>query len=130
MSIGEVEIRGHMDGFDQGGQVVDRVRDTRPPQRELKDLAHDALAIILAGGRGSRAGRYRFFIFKAGLPQVAVKIDQSRTDNQSSGRQGIICFTDRVFSALADPADFVVFNQQIAHPAYLAGRVDQSAALD
>src|ERR1017187_8756151 len=52
MSIGEVEIRGHMDGFDQGGQAVDRVRDTRPPQRERKDLAHDALAIILAGGRG------------------------------------------------------------------------------
>ena len=50
MSIGEVEIRGHMNGFDQGGQAVDRAQEKQSPQREVKNLAHDALAIILAGG--------------------------------------------------------------------------------
>ena len=68
MSIGEVEIRGHMDGFDQGGQAVDRVRDTRPPQRERKDLAHDALAIILAGGRGSRLAELTEWRAKPAVP--------------------------------------------------------------
>jgi len=42
-----------MDGFDQGTLAPDRARE-RPPQREARDLAHDALAIVLAGGRGSR----------------------------------------------------------------------------
>lgn len=54
MSIGEVEIRGHMEGFDQGGQAVDRPGKRQPAQVETRNLAHDALAIILAGGRGSR----------------------------------------------------------------------------
>ena len=54
MSIGEVEIRGHMNGFDQGGQATARPRNRQPAQREDRNPAHDALAIILAGGRGSR----------------------------------------------------------------------------
>jgi glucose-1-phosphate adenylyltransferase len=68
MSIGEVEIRGHMDGFDQGGQAVDGVRETRAPPRERKDLAHDALAIILAGGRGSRLAELTEWRAKPAVP--------------------------------------------------------------
>ena len=48
MSIGEVEIHGHMDGFDQGGQAVDRPSKQQLAQSEVRNLAHDALAIILA----------------------------------------------------------------------------------
>jgi hypothetical protein len=42
-----------MNGFDQGGQAVDRLRNKQPAQPEVRSLAQDALAIILAGGRGS-----------------------------------------------------------------------------
>jgi glucose-1-phosphate adenylyltransferase len=42
MSIGEVEIRGHMNGFDQGGQAVDRARE-QAQQQEVRNLAHDTL---------------------------------------------------------------------------------------
>ena len=85
-------------------------------------IRHTANRREPAGGRGSCAGSDRFLIFKAGLPQVAVEVDKSRTDNQSSGRQGIIGFTDRILSALADPADFIVFNQQIPRPGLFCGR--------
>ena len=68
MSIGEVEIRGHMDGFDQGGQAVDRAREKPPPRREVKNLAHDALAIILAGGRGSRLAELTDWRAKPAVP--------------------------------------------------------------
>jgi glucose-1-phosphate adenylyltransferase len=57
-----------MDGFDQGGQVVDRVREPRPSQRERNDLAHDALAIILAGGRGSRLAELTEWRAKPAVP--------------------------------------------------------------
>ncbi len=68
MSIGEVEIRGHMHAFDQGGQVVDRAPEKPPPQREVKNLAHDALAIILAGGRGSRLAELTEWRAKPAVP--------------------------------------------------------------
>ena len=60
MSIGEVEIRGHMNGFDHGGQAADRSRNAQPAQRDVRNLGQDALAIILAEGtrpivRGIRA---------------------------------------------------------------------------
>ena len=54
MSIGETDIRGHMEGFDLGGLAGDRLKSGQPAQREVRNLAHEALAIILAGGRGSR----------------------------------------------------------------------------
>ena len=54
MSIGEVEIRGHIDRLDQGGRGVDRRRNKPRAQLEVKSFAKDALAIVLAGGRGSR----------------------------------------------------------------------------
>jgi hypothetical protein len=50
MSIGEVEIRGRISGFDQGGQAASRPRNKQPAQREVRNLAQDAIAIILAGG--------------------------------------------------------------------------------
>lgn len=68
MSIGEVEIRGHMDGFDQGAQTVDRARSMRPAQREVRNLANDALAIILAGGRGSRLAELTDWRAKPAVP--------------------------------------------------------------
>jgi glucose-1-phosphate adenylyltransferase len=68
MSIGEVEIRGHMNGFDQGGQAVDRARKKQPPQREGRNLAQDALAIILAGGRGSRLAELTDWRAKPAMP--------------------------------------------------------------
>jgi ribosomal protein L10 len=43
-----------MNGFDQGGQAIDRPRNKQQALREVRNLAQDALAIILAGGRGSR----------------------------------------------------------------------------
>ncbi len=54
MSIGDVAIRGHMDEVDQGSELIERMRRTQPGRLAVKSLAHDSLAIILAGGRGSR----------------------------------------------------------------------------
>jgi len=68
MSIGEVEIRGHMDGFDQDGRAVDRRWNKQPAQWEVKDLAHDTLAIILAGGRGSRLAELTDWRAKPAVP--------------------------------------------------------------
>jgi len=68
MSIGEVEIRGHMDGFDQGGQAADRRRYKRRASWEVESLAHDALAIILAGGRGSRLAELTDWRAKPAVP--------------------------------------------------------------
>jgi glucose-1-phosphate adenylyltransferase len=68
MSIGEVEIRGHMSGFDQSGQAADRPWIKLPAQREIGNLAHDALAIILAGGRGSRLAELTEWRAKPAVP--------------------------------------------------------------
>jgi glucose-1-phosphate adenylyltransferase len=68
MNIDEVEIRGHMNGSDQGGQATDRPRNKQPPQREIRNLAQDALAIILAGGRGSRLAELTDWRAKPAVP--------------------------------------------------------------
>ena len=68
MSAAEVGIRGHMDGFDQGGQAADRAGNVQPLQIELRNLAHDAFAIILAGGRGSRLGALTDWRAKPAVP--------------------------------------------------------------
>lgn len=44
MSIGEVEIRGHMNGFDRGGQAADRSRNAQPAQREVRNLGQEGRA--------------------------------------------------------------------------------------
>jgi glucose-1-phosphate adenylyltransferase len=67
-SIGDVEIRGHMSGFDQGGQAADRPWSRQPGRREFRDLAHDTLAIILAGGRGSRLAELTEWRAKPAVP--------------------------------------------------------------
>ncbi|MEK7437820.1 MAG: glucose-1-phosphate adenylyltransferase [Pseudomonadota bacterium] len=54
MSAGDTGIRGHMNGFDQGGQALARTGSELPQQIELRNLAQNTYAIILAGGRGSR----------------------------------------------------------------------------
>ena len=65
MSIGEVAIKGHMEGFDLGGQSL-----SRPPTKQPLhiNLAHDALALILAGGRGSRLGELTDWRAKPAVP--------------------------------------------------------------
>jgi glucose-1-phosphate adenylyltransferase len=57
-----------MYGFDQGGQATDRPRNKQPPQREIRNLAQDALAIILAGGRGSRLAELTDWRAKPAVP--------------------------------------------------------------
>ena len=68
MSIGEVEIRGHMDGFDLGGEGADRLARQLPPQSARGNLAQDALAIVLAGGRGSRLAELTDWRAKPAVP--------------------------------------------------------------
>ena len=68
MSIGEVEIHGHMDGFDQGGLAGGRPPNRQLAQSEVRNLAHDALAIILAGGRGSRLAELTDWRAKPAVP--------------------------------------------------------------
>ncbi len=68
MSAGEIGIRGHMNGFDQGGQAGDRAGNEPPRQFDLRNLAHDTLAIILAGGRGSRLAELTDWRAKPAVP--------------------------------------------------------------
>jgi len=68
MSIGEVEIRGHMDGFDQDSRAADRPWNTLHERREIRDLAHDTLAIVLAGGRGARLAELTDWRAKPAVP--------------------------------------------------------------
>jgi glucose-1-phosphate adenylyltransferase len=68
MSIGEVQMRGHMNGFDQDGQAAAHPRNAQPAQREVRSLAQDALAIILAGGRGSRLAELTEWRTKPAVP--------------------------------------------------------------
>ena len=65
MSIGEVAIKGHMDGFDLGDQSANRT-----PMKPFAhvNLAHDALALILAGGRGSRLAELTDWRAKPAVP--------------------------------------------------------------
>ncbi len=68
MGIAEMGIRSHMDGFDQGGQGDDRAGKERPERTEPRDLAHDTLAIVLAGGRGSRLAELTDWRAKPAVP--------------------------------------------------------------
>ncbi|MFH1604529.1 MAG: glucose-1-phosphate adenylyltransferase [Pseudomonadota bacterium] len=68
MSAGEVGIRGHMNGFDQSAEAADRAGNGQPQGFELRNLAHDALAIILAGGRGSRLAELTDWRAKPAVP--------------------------------------------------------------
>ena len=51
-----VGIHGHMDGFDQETQVDSSSASELSRRIELRNLAQDTLAIVLAGGRGVRLG--------------------------------------------------------------------------
>jgi glucose-1-phosphate adenylyltransferase len=68
MSIGEVEVWDKNYGFDRGGLGVDRAQEKPPPQRELRNLVQDTLAIILAGGRGSRLAELTDWRAKPAVP--------------------------------------------------------------
>jgi len=68
MGAAEVGIRGHMNGFDQGGQAADRAGNAQPKQIELRNLANDTLAIVLAGGRGSRLAELTDWRAKPAVP--------------------------------------------------------------
>ena len=68
MKAAEAGIRGHMSGFDQGGEAAASAGISPPPQFELRDLAHDTLAIVLAGGRGSRLAELTDWRAKPAVP--------------------------------------------------------------
>jgi glucose-1-phosphate adenylyltransferase len=55
-----------MNGFDARGMVFDRTE--KEPRRESRSLGHEALAIILAGGRGSRLAELTDWRAKPALP--------------------------------------------------------------
>lgn len=67
MGMAEVGIKGHMNGFDQG-EAADRAAIVQPGRIELRDLAHDTLAIVLAGGRGSRLAELTDWRAKPAVP--------------------------------------------------------------
>ena len=68
MGVAEMGIKSHMNGFDQGGQETDRAGNPGPKRIELRNLAHDALAIVLAGGRGSRLAELTDWRAKPAVP--------------------------------------------------------------
>ncbi len=68
MGATEVAIRGHMNGFDQAGQAADRAGNEQPERIELRNLVHDTLAIVLAGGRGSRLAELTDWRAKPAVP--------------------------------------------------------------
>lgn len=68
MGVAEIGIKGHMSGFDQGGEAADRAGNVRPERIELRNLAHDTLAIVLAGGRGSRLAELTDWRAKPAVP--------------------------------------------------------------
>ncbi len=68
MGAAEIGIKGHMNGFDQGGQPGDRAGNQPPQKFELRNLANDTLAIVLAGGRGSRLAELTDWRAKPAVP--------------------------------------------------------------
>jgi glucose-1-phosphate adenylyltransferase len=68
MGVTEVGIKGHMNGFDQGGQVAAHAGNEQPERIELRNLTHDTLAIVLAGGRGSRLAELTDWRAKPAVP--------------------------------------------------------------
>ena len=57
-----------MNGFDQGGPAGNRAANEQPQLIELRNLAQDALAIVLAGGRGSRLAELTDWRAKPAVP--------------------------------------------------------------
>jgi len=57
-----------MSDFDQGEEAADRAAVEQPGRIELRDLAHDTLAIVLAGGRGSRLAELTDWRAKPAVP--------------------------------------------------------------
>ena len=68
MNMAEVGVRGHMNGFDQGGQEPEPGGRGQTQRIELRDLAQGTLAIILAGGRGSRLAELTDWRAKPAVP--------------------------------------------------------------
>src|SRR5512133_2736181 len=68
MAAAEMGIRGHMNGFDQSGPAGNRAANEQPHLIELRNLAHDTLAIVLAGGRGSRLAELTDWRAKPAVP--------------------------------------------------------------
>ena len=68
MGAAETGIRGHMSGFDQGGPPANRAANEQPQPIELRNLAQHALAIVLAGGRGSRLAELTDWRAKPAVP--------------------------------------------------------------
>jgi glucose-1-phosphate adenylyltransferase len=57
-----------MNGFEQGGQDLGRIDSRQHARRGARTLAHHALAIILAGGRGSRLAELTDWRAKPAVP--------------------------------------------------------------
>jgi glucose-1-phosphate adenylyltransferase len=57
-----------MSGFDDGAQALGRAEGLRGARHEARNLAHDALAIILAGGRGTRLAELTDWRAKPAVP--------------------------------------------------------------
>ncbi len=68
MNQAEPGIRGHMNGFDQGAEPSAGGESGTPQRIELRNLAHDTLAIVLAGGRGSRLAELTDWRAKPAVP--------------------------------------------------------------
>ena len=68
MSATEIGVRGHMNGFDQGAEAAVRAGDEQSLRTDFRNLAHDTLAIILAGGRGSRLAELTDWRAKPAVP--------------------------------------------------------------
>ena len=68
MGAAEMGIRGHMNGFDQSGPAGNRAANEQPHLIELRNLAQDTLAIVLAGGRGSRLAELTDWRAKPAVP--------------------------------------------------------------
>ena len=68
MSAAELGVRGHMDGFDQGGVAANGAAPELRKSVESRNLAQDTLAIVLAGGRGSRLAELNDWRAKPAVP--------------------------------------------------------------
>ena len=68
MGLTEMGIRGHMTGFDQGAEAVGRAGSEHASRIDLRNLAHEALALVLAGGRGSRLAELTDWRAKPAVP--------------------------------------------------------------
>ncbi len=68
MNTVESGIKSHMNGFDDDGRAGARAAPAQPQHVDSRNLARDTLAIILAGGRGSRLAELTDWRAKPALP--------------------------------------------------------------